>query len=40
MCAAEVDDIYTIFSRDFTVCEGLGGFAIGFRLEIYKAYQV
>ena len=28
MCAAEVDDIYMIFSRDFTVCEGLAGWVV------------
>ena len=39
-CVAEVDDIYMIFQRDFAVWQGFGGFAIGFRLEIHKTYQI
>ena len=30
MCIAEVDDIYMMFPKDFTVWRGLGGLAIGF----------
>ncbi len=40
MRVAEVDDIYMIFQRDFTVWQGFGGFAIGFWLEIHKTYQI